>query len=134
MTQKQPVLPTEAELEILSVLWQRGASTVRDVHETMAKTKKVGLTTVLKFLQIMAVKGLVVRDETRRPQLFAPSQSEEETQKQMTRNLMDRAFRGSAHRLVMQALNVKDASPEELQAIRQLLDSHLDSHKETQHD
>jgi len=96
----------------------------------MVKDKKVGLTTVLKFVQIMVTKGLVVRDDTRRPQVFRPAQSEEDTQKQLTRNLMDRAFRGSAHSLVMQALRAKDATPEELQAIRQL----LDSFKETHHD
>ena len=114
--------PTKAELEILRVLWQRGPSTVRDVHETLNHSRATGYTTVLKLLQIMADKGLVRRDERTRAHVYAARAAEAQTQRQLVRDLLDRAFDGSATKLVMQALADKKASPEEIARIRRLLD------------
>lgn len=114
--------PTDAELAILRVLWQRGPSTVRDVHEELSSTHDTGYTTVLKLLQIMTDKGLVVRDERQRAHVYSTSASEQLTQRQLLGDLMDRAFGGSPAKLVMQALSSKKASAEELTAIRQLID------------
>ena len=114
--------PTDAELGILRVLWKRGANTVRQVHDELAGPAVVGYTTVLKLLQIMTDKGLVTRDESRRTHVYQARLPEDATQRQLVRDLMDRAFAGSARKLVMQALEVKKASPEELAAIRELLD------------
>src|SRR5712691_3831547 len=112
--------PTDAELEILCVLWQRGASTVREVHEAL--TKPTGYTTVLKLMQIMAEKGLVRRDEEQRAHVYQARVPQQQTQRQMVRDLLKRAFDDSAAQLVMQALASKKTSPEELAEIRQLLD------------
>ena len=114
--------PTDAELAILSVLWQRGASTVREVHDALSATHDTGYTTVLKLLQIMTDKGLVVRDESQRAHVYASRYGEQRTQRQLLGDLIDRAFRGSPAQLVMQALSATRASAEELTAIRQLLD------------
>jgi len=114
--------PTDAELAILNVLWQRGASTVREVHDALSATHDTGYTTVLKLLQIMTDKGLVVRDESQRAHVYVPRYSEQRTQRQLLGDLIDRAFRGSPAQLVMQALSATRASAEELTAIRQLLD------------
>lgn len=114
--------PTDAELAILNVLWQRGASTVREVHDTLSDTHGTGYTTVLKMLQIMTEKGLVVRDESQRAHVYAARHSEQRTQRQLLGDLIDRAFRGSPAQLVMQALSANRASAEELTAIRHLLD------------
>ena len=114
--------PTDGELAILRILWQRGPSTVRQVLETMSRSRPTGYTTALKLLQIMTDKGLVVRDETSRTHVYATRHSEERTQRQLLRDLLDRAFGGSAQRLVMQALQAKKASPDELAQIRKLLD------------
>lgn len=118
--------PTDAELEILSVLWERGKATVREVHEALSLVKAgpVGYTTVLKFMQIMLTKGLLLRDESRRPQVYAAADSEERTQRLLAGDLIERAFRGSAHKLVLQALSARRTSPEELRAIRDLLDEY----------
>jgi predicted transcriptional regulator len=113
--------PTDAELEILRVLWQRGASTVRDVYEALGKTKPIGYTTVLKFMQIMAEKGLVRRDEEQRAHVYSAMVPQGQTQRQMVRDLLRRAFDDSASQLVMQALASKKTSPEELAEIRRLL-------------
>ena len=113
--------PTDAELEILRVLWQRGASTVRDVYDALSKTKPIGYTTVLKFMQIMAEKGLVRRDEEQRAHVYSAMVPQEQTQQQMVRDLLRRAFDDSASQLVMQALASKKTSPEELAEIRRLL-------------
>jgi BlaI family penicillinase repressor len=114
--------PTDAELEILNVLWQRGASTVREVFETLSKNKELGYTTVLKLMQIMAEKNLVSRDETERTHVYEASLEREQTQRQLLGDLLERAFDGSATKLVMQALSSKKASAEELSEIRRLLD------------
>ncbi len=116
--------PTDAELEILNVLWQRGASTVRDVFEALGKTKPIGYTTVLKFMQIMADKGLVRRDEEQRAHVYTAMVPQAETQRQMVSDLLRRAFDNSASQLVMQALANKKTSPQELAEIRRLLDAY----------
>lgn len=115
-------LPTDAELAILTVLWRRGPSTVRDVFESLRDDAGTGYTTVLKLLQIMMAKGLVKRDESQRSHVYRAAASEEQTQKRLVGDLLDRAFGGSAQALVMRALSVKPASEDELAAIRALLD------------
>jgi len=117
----RPPRPTDAELAILRVLWERGPSTVRQVHALLHAERATGYTTVLKLLQIMAEKGLVDRDDTDRTHVYTARLSEERTQRQLLQDLLDRAFGGSALKLVMQALSTKRASPEELAQIRQLL-------------
>jgi BlaI family transcriptional regulator, penicillinase repressor len=114
--------PTDAELAILRVLWQRGASTVRQVHDELLRERPAAYTTALKLLQIMTEKGLVRRDETDRTHVYNARYSEEHTQRQLVRDLLDRAFGGSSSKLVMQALNTKRASAEELTEIRRLID------------
>ena len=114
--------PTDAELAILRVLWRRGPSTVKDVHEELARITPTGYTTTLKQLQIMAEKGLVDRDESQRAHLYTARLAAEQTQTQLVRDLLDRAFEGSATRLVLRALSSRPATPEELAEIRQLLD------------
>jgi len=112
--------PTEAELAILHVLWQRGPSTVREVWEHL--DQRTGYTTVLKLMQIMAEKKLVKRDEAARSHVYEASASEDQTQRQVVGHLLERLFGGSAHKLVMQALSSKKATREELAEIRKLLD------------
>jgi predicted transcriptional regulator len=114
--------PTDAELEILKVLWRRGPCTVREVFDSLSESKQTGYTTVLKFMQIMAEKGLVRRDETERAHRYEAALAEEETQRQLIGDLLRRAFDGSAKRLVMQALSAERASAGELEEIRRLLD------------
>ena len=115
--------PTDAELSILRILWERGPSTVRQVHEQLARERPAAAyTTALKLLQIMAEKGLVDRDERDRTHVYRARLSEETTQRQLVRDLLDRAFGGSAGKLVMQALATKRASAEELKHIRQAID------------
>ena len=120
----EPVLPmpTDAELAILRVLWNRGPSTVRQVHDLIIDEQPIGYTTVLKLMQIMTEKGLVVRDERQRAHIYRTRLTQQRTQRQLLADLLDRAFEGSAPKLVMQALTSKKASPDELAAIRQLLD------------
>jgi BlaI family transcriptional regulator, penicillinase repressor len=122
MPDKQTPRPTDAELEILKVLWRRGPSTVREVFESLSETRGTGYTTVLKLMQIMADKGLVVRDESERAHRYEAAMPEEETQRQLVGDLLRRVFDGSAKRLVVQALSSEAASPEELDEIRQMLD------------
>ncbi len=114
--------PTDAELEILKVLWRRGPCTVREVFDSLSESKQTGYTTVLKLMQIMAEKGLVGRDETERAHRYEAALAEEETQRQLVGDLLRRAFDGSAKRLVMQALSTERASAGELEEIRRLLD------------
>jgi predicted transcriptional regulator len=116
-------LPTDAELEILRVLWERGASTVREVHDHLNRVRTTGYTTVLKLLQIMTEKGLVERDESQRAHVYRPCLAEADTQGRLVDNLLSRAFGGSAEKLVLRALSARPASSEELQRIRELLDS-----------
>jgi predicted transcriptional regulator len=114
--------PTDAELAILRILWDRGPSTVRHVHEILAHERQAAYTTALKLLQIMTEKGLVERDERDRTHIYRARLSEETTQRQLVRDLLDRAFGGSSGKLVMQALATKRASAEELKDIRKAID------------
>jgi BlaI family transcriptional regulator, penicillinase repressor len=118
------IRPTNAELAILGVLWQRGPSTVREVHDALraARTDAVGYTTVLKLLQIMAEKKLVKRDTRARRHVYSAAVSEATTRKQLLSDLVDRAFGGSSLALVLQALSTTRATPAELEQIRRLLD------------
>jgi len=111
--------PTDAELTILRVLWGRGPSTVRQVAELL--NREAGYTTVLKLLQIMTEKGLVVRDESARTHVYEAAYTEDQTQRQLVTDLLDRAFDGSAAKLVLQALASNKTSPQELDEIRKLL-------------
>jgi predicted transcriptional regulator len=114
--------PTDAELEILTVLWSRGPSTVREVHETVIQRKPAQYTTILKMLQIMAEKGLAKRDETERAHRYAASRPREWTQRQLAGDLLQRAFAGSAKSLMIGALAAQKTSKEELAEMRKLLD------------
>ena len=114
--------PTDAELAILAVLWDRGPSTVREVHDALSEEKPTGYTTTLKFMQIMAEKGLLLRDESSFRHVYRPAVSEERTQKQLVSSFMDRAFAGSAAKLVQRALAAKKISAEELKEIKRLVD------------
>src|SRR5215213_4941687 len=114
--------PTDTELAILRVLWERGASTVRQVHESLSPERPTAYTTALKMLQIMTEKGLVRRDETDRTHVYQARLTEEQTQRQLVRDLLDRAFGGSATKLVMQALAARRATSDELTEIRKLIE------------
>jgi predicted transcriptional regulator len=116
------VRPTDAELAILRVLWQRGPSTVREVFDVISEKRDLGYTTVLKVIQIMSEKGLIVREEQGRNHIYRATRAEEETQRHLVADLLERAFGGSTTKLVMQALASKRASPKELREIRRLLD------------
>lgn len=116
----KPGKPTEGELAILRVLWRRGASTVKEVHEALASP--TAYTTTLKLLQIMADKGLVLRDESQRAHRYRARLAEEQTEGQLVGDLLDRVFEGSSSRLVLRALSSRPASTDELAEIRRLLD------------
>ena len=114
--------PTDGELEILRILWERGESTVREVHEVLDARHPTGYTTVLKLLQIMMEKGLVRRDASERAHVYRAGLPREDTERQLVGDLLERAFAGSASSLVMRALSWKRTSPEELARIRRHLD------------
>ena len=116
--------PTPAELEILGVLWKRGPSTVREVQESLDAERPTGYTTALKLLQIMTEKRLVRRNDAERTHVYEAVRSEDQTQKQLVADLLDRVFDGSAAKLVLRALEASQASPQELAEIRKLLDSY----------
>jgi BlaI family penicillinase repressor len=116
------VRPTKLELTILKALWEAGPSTVRQIHAVLDAAKPTGYTTVLKMLQIMTEKGLVDRDGRVRPQIYRARASQEQTQRQLLRDLIQRAYGGSVKALVMQALGTSKTSPETLDAIEQLID------------
>lgn len=116
--------PTDSELAILRILWERGPATVRQVHEALADTRDTGYTTTLKLMQIMADKGLVERDETARTHVYSAAVNEQQTQRQLVKDLVDRAFGGSAAALVLHALNAEGATAEELKEIRRLIDDY----------
>jgi BlaI family transcriptional regulator, penicillinase repressor len=122
-------LPTDAELEILRVLWTRGPSTVREVFQGLKRAKPVGYTTVLKLMQIMAEKGLVRRNEEQRTHVYEAMVPKESTQRQIVGDLLDRAFGGSAAQLVMQALSAKRATAAEIEQIRRLLNEYQEKPK-----
>ena len=114
--------PTPAELEILNVLWKNEPATVREVFEALPNDRGVGYTTVLKLLQIMTEKGLVTRDTSQRSHVYRPALSKSKLQRGLLDDLLQRAFSGSLQQLLMQALDSRKTTPEELQAIRKLLD------------
>lgn len=122
MARKSLPRPTDSELEILRVLWQRGASTVREVHEAINESRPTGYTTVLKLMQIMTEKELVQRNEEQRAHVYEARLAQGETQRQLLGDLIERAFDGSAKQLVMHVLSEKKASAKDLSEIRQLLD------------
>jgi len=114
------IKPTEAELTLLNVLWQMGPVTVRQIHDVVSETQKTGYTTVLKILQIMHEKALVIRDESNRAHVYAAANSQMQTQSSLLNDLVSKAFGGSTSKLVMRALD-KSTSQEEIADIRQLL-------------
>jgi BlaI family transcriptional regulator, penicillinase repressor len=116
--------PTASELEILHVLWQRGPSTVREVHEALAAKKPLGYTSVLKLMQIMTVKGLVRRDEGQRAHVYQACEPEEKTKRQFAADVLERVFEGSASELMMHALAGRKGSKEEIEELRRLLDEY----------
>jgi predicted transcriptional regulator len=122
MPETETPRPTDAELGILKVLWRRGPSTVREVFEALGEERGTGYTTILKLMQIMADKGLVVRDESERAHRYEAAAPEDETQRRLVGDLLRKAFDGSAKKLVMQALSTERASAEELSEIRRMLD------------
>ena len=121
---RSPLKPTASELEILRVLWARGPSTVREVHESLSETKDLGYTTVLKLLQIMTTKGTVRRNETQRAHVYEAGLPAEQTKRQLAGDMLQRVFEGSASQLMMHALAGRKSSPEEITELRRMLDEH----------
>jgi len=123
MAQGKPaVKPTEAELTLLNVLWKMGPATVREIHDVVSVTQKTGYTTVLKILQIMHEKSLVIRDESNRAHIYATANSQTQTQSSLIKDLITKAFGGSTSKLVMRAID-DSTSDQEINDIRQLLNS-----------
>jgi BlaI family transcriptional regulator, penicillinase repressor len=116
--------PTVSELEILRVLWARGPSTVREVHEELSKKKRIGYTSVLKFMQIMTEKGSVRRNEDQRAHVYEANQAAEKTKRQLAGDVLQRVFDGSASQLMMHALAGRKGSREEAEELRRLLDEY----------
>lgn len=121
MTHQAPIKPTESELEILQVLWEKGEATVREVHEVLTAHKDVGYTTTLKLMQIMFEKGLVLRNDSSKTHIYTANVSKEDTQQQLVNKMIRNLFNGSASQLVMQALGNQSASKEELDAIEAMI-------------
>ena len=122
MSTTKVLKPTDSELEILQVLWEKGEATVRDVHEELIETKDCGYTTTLKLMQIMFEKGLVIRDDSSRTHIYQANVSREATQQQLVNKMVNALFSGSHSQLVMQALGSHTPSKQELDEIQQLLD------------
>ena len=116
------IKPTDSELEILNILWEKGPSTVRDIHDELEKTKDAGYTTTLKLMQIMHEKGLLKRDPTNKSHVYTANVSQEKTQGQLVKRMIDNVFNGSASQLVMQALGHHKANAAELEEIKKYLD------------
>ena len=125
----EPPRPTDAELEILTVLWSRGPSTVREVHEAISARRATQYTTVLKLMQIMAEKGLVRRDARERAHIYTAARPQAWTQRQLAGDLLQRAFGGSARSLLLGALAARRTSRKELDEIRRLLDEYEEGAK-----
>ncbi len=121
MIKSKILKPTESELEILAVLWERKTATVREVHEELLKNKDAGYTTTLKLMQIMHEKTLVTRDDSNKTHIYKPAVTKEKTQKQFLNRMIDSLFAGSSTELVLQALGNKNASEEELEKIQVLI-------------
>ena len=124
MTKQPTSKPTASELEILQVLWTRGASTVRDVFDALHEKKDLGYTTVLKLLQIMTAKGTVRRNEDQRAHVYEACQPAEKTKRQFAGDMLQRVFEGSASQLMLHALEGRHTSKKELEELRRLLDEH----------
>jgi len=124
MTTPSTHKPTASELEILQILWERGPSTVREVHQTLNGKRPIGYTSVLKFLQIMTAKGSVRRDERERAHVYEAVQPAEKTKRQLALDVLQRVFDGSASELMMHALAGRKASREEIEEMRRLLNEH----------
>lgn len=122
MARRKTARPTDRELTILRILWDKGPSTVRRVNEAMSKDENTGYTTTLKLMQIMVEKGLLLRDDSKFKHIYRPAMTEEKAQKQLVGDLLDRAFSGSAEKLVMRALSAKKVSAKELASIKKMLD------------
>jgi predicted transcriptional regulator len=122
MARSKSSRPTDRELTILRILWDKGSGTVREVNEAMNEQGNTGYTTTLKLMQIMTDKGLLTRDDSQFKHVYRPALTEEKAQKQLVGDLLDRAFSGSAEKLVMRALSAKKVSPKELARIRKMLD------------
>lgn len=122
MARRKSPGPTDRELVILGILWSRGPSTVREVNKAMNEDGDTGYTTTLKLMQIMTEKGILVRDESQFKHVYKPALSEERTQKQLVGDLIEKAFSGSAEKLVMRALSASKVSGSELTRIREMLD------------
>lgn len=114
--------PTEAELELLNILWDRGPATVRDLHQAIAVKRAIGYTSVLKLLQIMTDKGLVEREESGKAHIYRPVGTQQETQSRLVRDISERVFAGSAAALAMHALSTQPVSEDELEALRHLIE------------
>jgi predicted transcriptional regulator len=124
MKDASPQKPTAAELQILQVLWERGPSTVRDVHDALQEEKALGYTTVLKLMQIMTAKGLVRRDENQRAHVYEAQQPAEKTKRQFAADMLQRVFDGSARELMLHALAAQRSTRQEIEELRNLLDEH----------
>src|SRR5436305_10346521 len=121
---RSPQKPTASELEILHVLWTKGPSTVREVHDSLSEKKALGYTTVLKLLQIMTTKGTVRRNETQRAHIYEACLPAEQTKRQLAGDMLQRVFEGSASQLMMHSLAGRRASREEVEELRRLLDEY----------
>jgi BlaI family transcriptional regulator, penicillinase repressor len=124
MKKEARVTPTPSELEILHILWSRGPSTVREIHEVLAKDKDVGYTSALKLLQIMTAKGLVTRSEDQRAHVYEATQPAEKTKQQFAADVLQRVFRGSASQLLQHVLSGRRGSKKEIDEIRRMLDEY----------
>jgi len=124
MKQEPRINPTPSELELLHILWTRGPSTVREIHEVLAKEKDVGYTSALKLLQIMTGKGLVTRSEDQRAHVYTATQPAETTKQQFAADVLQRVFRGSASQLMQHVLSGRRGSKKELEEIRRMLDEY----------
>jgi predicted transcriptional regulator len=121
MARRPSSQPTDVELAILRVLWGRGPSSVREVHAALADTRDTGYSTTLKMMQVMFDKGLLLRDESQRPQRYAPAVPEEQTQKRIVDDVVQKVFGGSARKLVLRAVQSENVTAQELAEIRKLL-------------
>ncbi len=124
MNDKSPQKPTASELQILQVLWERGPSTVREVHDALQEEKALGYTTVLKLMQIMTAKGLVRRNEQQRAHVYEAQQPAEKTKRQFASDMLQRVFDGSAKELMLHALAGRSSSKNEIEELRRLLDDY----------
>ena len=124
MKQEPKIQPTPSELAILQILWSRGPSTVREIHETLSQEKEVGYTSALKLLQIMTSKGLVTRIEDQRAHVYSAMQPAEKTKQQFAADVLHRVFRGSASQLMQHVLSGRRGSKKEIEEIRRMLDEY----------